>query len=81
MYKRQAQARYQSERAACINGASHQDRSTCLREAVERGVKDERRESAYTGKKNITVNVDSEERADFKAIAKRWRLSLSLIHI
>jgi hypothetical protein len=50
---------------------------TLMREAVERGVKDERRESAYTGKKNITVNVDSEERADFKAIAKRWRLSMA----
>ena len=31
---REAQARYQSERAACSNGASHQDRSTCLREAA-----------------------------------------------
>lgn len=50
---------------------------TLMREAVDRGVKDERRESAYTGKKNITVNVDSEERADFKAIAKRWRLSMA----
>ena len=29
----EAHTRYQSERAACINGTSHQDRSTCLREA------------------------------------------------
>ena len=50
---------------------------TLMREAIERGVKEGRRESAYTGKKNITVNVDSEERADFKAIAKRWRLSMA----
>ena len=50
---------------------------TLMREAIERGVKDERRESAYTGKKNITVNVDSEERSDFKAIAKRWQLSMA----
>jgi hypothetical protein len=28
-----AQARYQQERAACLNGQSHQDRATCLREA------------------------------------------------
>jgi hypothetical protein len=28
-----ANARYQSERAACVNGASHQDRATCLQEA------------------------------------------------
>ena len=28
-----AQARYQQERAACLSGASHQDRATCLREA------------------------------------------------
>jgi hypothetical protein len=28
-----AQARYQIERARCINGESHQDKSTCLREA------------------------------------------------
>lgn len=26
--------RYQKERAACVNGASHQDRQTCLKEAV-----------------------------------------------
>jgi len=29
----EAKARYQKERAACINGQSHQDRATCLREA------------------------------------------------
>ncbi len=29
-----AQARYQRERAACIDGSSHQDRATCLREAT-----------------------------------------------
>ena len=28
-----AQARYQSERAACMNGQSNQDRATCLQEA------------------------------------------------
>jgi hypothetical protein len=28
-----AQSRYQQERAACINGQSHQDRATCLKEA------------------------------------------------
>ena len=28
-----AQARYQEERAICMNGQSHQDRATCLREA------------------------------------------------
>jgi hypothetical protein len=28
-----AQARYQQERAACLSGQSHQDQSTCLREA------------------------------------------------
>ena len=28
-----AQARYRSERAACINGSSNQDRATCLTEA------------------------------------------------
>ena len=28
-----AQARYQQERAACVNGQSHQDRATCMREA------------------------------------------------
>jgi hypothetical protein len=27
------QTRYQHERAACLNGESHQDRATCLREA------------------------------------------------
>jgi hypothetical protein len=27
------QARYQQERAICMNGQSHQDRATCLREA------------------------------------------------
>jgi len=29
----EAQARYPKERAACNNGQSHQDRTTCLREA------------------------------------------------
>lgn len=29
-----AQARYQRERAACLTGSSHQDRQTCLKEAV-----------------------------------------------
>jgi hypothetical protein len=29
----EAQSRYQKERAACINGQSHQDRATCLQEA------------------------------------------------
>lgn len=29
----QAQARYQQERALCLSGQSHQDRSTCLKEA------------------------------------------------
>ena len=28
-----AQARYEAERAACLNGASNQDRTTCLKEA------------------------------------------------
>lgn len=28
-----AEARYQRDRAACINGETHQDRATCLREA------------------------------------------------
>ena len=28
-----AQARYQQDRAACMNGTSNQDRATCLREA------------------------------------------------
>ncbi len=28
-----AQARYKSERAACMNGSSNQDRATCLQEA------------------------------------------------
>ena len=28
-----AQARYQKDRAACMSGESHQDRTTCLREA------------------------------------------------
>lgn len=28
-----AQLRYQQERKACLSGASHQDRATCLREA------------------------------------------------
>ena len=29
----EAQQRYQSERAACMNGTSNQDRATCLKEA------------------------------------------------
>ncbi|MDB5870767.1 MAG: hypothetical protein JWQ07_209 [Ramlibacter sp.] len=29
----EAQARYQRERAACMNGTSNQDRATCLKEA------------------------------------------------
>jgi len=29
----EAQQRYRDERAACMNGASNQDRATCLREA------------------------------------------------
>jgi hypothetical protein len=29
----EAKARYQQERATCISGRSHQDRTTCLREA------------------------------------------------
>ena len=29
----EAQARYQQERAACMNGTSNQDRATCLQEA------------------------------------------------
>src|SRR5579864_1754936 len=28
-----AQTRYQQERTVCLNGQSHQDRTTCLREA------------------------------------------------
>ena len=28
-----SQARYQQERAACLDGTSHQDRATCLKEA------------------------------------------------
>ena len=31
--QKQAQARYQQERAACLNGQSNQDRATCLKEA------------------------------------------------
>ena len=50
---------------------------TLMREALERGVKDGRRESAYTGTRVISVNVDSSERSDFKAIAKRWQLSMA----
>ena len=50
---------------------------TLMREAVERGVRDERRESVFSGKESITVNVDSEERAGFQKIAKRWRLSMA----
>ena len=49
---------------------------TLMREALERGVKDDRRESAFTGKQIISVNVDSEERADFQKLAKRWKLSM-----
>ncbi len=30
----EAKARYQQEREACISGRSHQDRTTCLREAA-----------------------------------------------
>lgn len=29
----EAQLRYHHERAACLNGSSHQDRATCLKEA------------------------------------------------
>lgn len=50
---------------------------TLMRESIERGVKEGRRESAYTGTQVISVNVDSSERADFKAIAKRWQLSMA----
>ena len=50
---------------------------TLMREAIERGVKEGRRESAYTGTQVISVNVDSSERSDFKAIAKRWQLSMA----
>ena len=50
---------------------------TLMREAIERGVKDGRRESAFSGKESITVNVDFEERADFQRIAKQWRLSMA----
>ena len=50
---------------------------TLMREAIERGVKEGRRESAYTGTQVISVNVDSSERADFKVIAKRWQLSMA----
>lgn len=30
----EAQARYQHERAACMEGSSNQDRATCLKEAA-----------------------------------------------
>lgn len=49
---------------------------TLMREALERGVKECRRESAFTGKQIIAVNVDYEERADFQKLAKLWHLSM-----
>jgi len=49
---------------------------TLMREAFDRGVKDVQRESVFAGTGTITVNVDSEERADFQKLAKLWRLSM-----
>ncbi|ROZ79365.1 hypothetical protein [Ramlibacter sp. WS9] len=43
----EAQARYQQERAVCINGTSNQDRATCLKEAAA-ALQEARREGLAT---------------------------------
>ena len=66
-----AQARYQADRAACVNGESNQDRTTCLREAgaalreAKRGQLAEADERQYDQNRLIRCNpLPSEDRED-----------------
>ena len=52
-----AQARYQQERAACLNGQSSQDRATCLREASAALV-----EARHGGMDNSSANLVDNQR-------------------
>ena len=52
-----AQARYQQERAACLNGQSNQERATCLREANAALV-----EARHGGMDSSAVNLPDNQR-------------------
>lgn len=63
------QARYEQERAACLNGKSQQDQATCLKEAGAALDQSKRGQLADTGgyKQNATVrcnNLPEKDRAD-----------------
>jgi hypothetical protein len=71
-----AQARYQQERAACLNGQSHEDRATCLREAgaalndARRGLLDDR---GADYQRNALMRCQALPAADREACHARMR--------
>ena len=74
----EAQARFREDRAACMSGASNQDRQTCMREA-QAALAESRRGSLSTGassddfRANAMARCDVQperDRADCKAMAR-----------
>ena len=70
----EAQQRYNEERAHCLSGRSHQDRSTCLREAGA-VLRASRRNALETGSANFqgnaTARCNAQPAADRDACVQR----------
>jgi hypothetical protein len=70
-----AERTYQKERAHCLSGKSHQDRTTCLKEAG--AARDEARRGALAGKAdgsfaaNATARCNAQPAADREACVQR----------
>lgn len=71
----EAQQRYKQERAHCLSGMSHQDKTTCLREASA-ALQESRRNRLETGghstfQANATARCNAQPAADRDACVQR----------
>jgi hypothetical protein len=64
----QAQQRYNQEKARCMNGQSHQDRATCLKEAGA-ALQESKRNGLATDKTGLNANATA--RCDAQPAADR----------